>query len=85
MKRNNAVGSDGLSPTLFKDGGYKLPIALTGLVALIWESEEVPSGCCYALVSPINKEGKRTPCENPKGISLVDVASELLTGIILRS
>ena len=41
LKRNKAAGPDGLSPTLFKDGGEALTIALTRLLALIWESEVV--------------------------------------------
>ena len=43
MKRNEAAGPDGLSPTLFEDGGGALTIALTKLLTPIWKSEEVPS------------------------------------------
>ena len=43
LKRNKAAGPDGHSPTLFKDGCESLTIALTRLLALTWESEEVPS------------------------------------------
>ena len=35
LKRNKAAGPDGPSPTLFKDGGEALTIALTRLLALI--------------------------------------------------
>ena len=56
----------------------------TRLLALIWESEEVPSEWCSALIIPVYKKSKRTSCENHSGISLVNVASKLRTGIILR-
>ena len=84
LKRNKAAGPNGLSPTLFKDGDEALAIALTRLLALIWESEEVPSEWCSALIIPVYKKGERTSCENYRGISLVNIASKLLTGIILR-
>ena len=84
MERNKAARLDGLSPTLFKDGGEALSIAITRLLALIRESEEVPSEWCSALIIPVYKKGERTSCENHRGISLVNVASKLLTGIILR-
>ena len=68
----------------FKDGGEALSIALTRLLALIWESEEVPPEWCSALIIPVYKKGERNSCESHRGISLVNVASKLLTGIILR-
>ena len=83
-KRNKAAGPDGLSPRLFKDGGEALTITITRLLGLICESEVVPSEWCSALIIPVYKKGERTPCAIHKGISLVNVASKLLTGTILR-
>ena len=84
LKRNKAAGPDELSPTLFKDGGGALTIALTRPLALIWESEEIPSEWCSALIIPFYKKHERTSCENHRGISLVNVASKLFISIILR-
>ncbi|KAA3681478.1 uncharacterized protein DEA37_0013448 [Paragonimus westermani] len=68
LGRNKASGPDLLSPSLFKDGGVRLLSELTKLLQTIWETDE----------------GSRSPCDNHRGISLVSVASRLLTGLIVR-
>ncbi|KAA3674994.1 uncharacterized protein DEA37_0001165 [Paragonimus westermani] len=84
MKRNKAPGPDLLSPSLFKDGGVRLLSELTKLLQTIWETEEVPRDWCLSTVIPVFKKGSRSLCDNHRGISLVSVASKLLTGLILR-
>jgi hypothetical protein len=42
IKRQKALGSDGLPPALSKDGGNALIKELTILFAHIWDSEQVP-------------------------------------------
>lgn len=84
LKRNKAAGPDGLSPSLFKEGGQVIVQELTSLLQCIWETERVPQDWCKSVVVPIFKKGDRTSCENHRGISLVSVASKLLTGLLLR-
>ena len=84
LKRDKSAGPDGLPPALFKDGGDSLKIALTELLASVWKSESVPVEWCSSIIIPVFKKGSRTSCENHRGISLVSIASKLLTMIILR-
>ncbi|KAA3672426.1 uncharacterized protein DEA37_0008672 [Paragonimus westermani] len=51
---------------------------------MIWETEEVPRDWCLSTVIPVFREGARSLCDNHRSISLVSVASTLLTGLILR-
>ena len=84
LKRNKAAGPDGLSPAFFKEGGQALLHELTTLLQCIWETEKIPLDWCKSVVVPIFKKGDRNSCENHRGISLVSVASKLLTGLLLR-
>jgi hypothetical protein len=84
LKRHKAAGPDKLSPSLFKDGGSVLVSQLTKLLHSVWENEQVPHEWCESVIVPIYKKGDRSSCENHRGISLVNVASKLLAGIILR-
>ena len=84
LKREKAAGPDGLPPAFFKDGGESLITALTDLLGTVWKCQEVPEDWRSSVIIPIFKKGSRVCCENHRGISLVSVASKLLTGIILR-
>ena len=84
LKRHKAAGPDGIPPFVFKDGGIALATELTKLLQSIWDQEEVPRDWCESVIVPIYKKGDRSSCENHRGISLVTIASKLLTGIILR-
>jgi hypothetical protein len=57
IKRHKAPGSDGLSPTLFQDGGNALIQELMVLFAHIWESEQVPLAWGEAFITPVFKKG----------------------------
>jgi hypothetical protein len=84
LKKNRAAGPDGLPPCVFKDGGSVFLQQLTTLLQSVWTTEHVPRDWCKSVVIPIFKKGNRTSCENHRGISLVSVASKVLTGIVLR-
>jgi hypothetical protein len=84
LQRNRAPGPDKLSPTLFKEGGDSLRRALCTLLRMIWESEKIPKDWCSSTIIPIYKKGERSSCDNHRGISLVSIASKILTGIIRR-
>ncbi|THD24217.1 Acyl-CoA:glycerol-3-phosphate acyltransferase [Fasciola hepatica] len=84
LKRHKASGPDGLSPSLFKDRGEALVSELTKLLWVIWDRERIPREWCKSVIVPIHKKGDRSSCENHRGISLVSIASKLLTGLILH-
>ncbi|KER27485.1 LOW QUALITY PROTEIN: hypothetical protein T265_13775 [Opisthorchis viverrini] len=72
LKREKAPGQDGLYPTLFKEGGKSL------------NEEKVPAEWCISTVIPIFKRVTQTICEYHQGISLVAVASNVPSDLILR-
>jgi hypothetical protein len=84
LKRDKTPGPDGLHPALFKEGGATLVTELTRLLQRIWTEEKVPEEWSTSTIIPIFKKGARTLCENHRGISLVAVASKVLSGLILR-
>ena len=84
LKRDKAAGPDGLQPALFKEGGEELVTSLTNILRTVWHSEQVPEEWNTSIVIPIFKKGARSLCENHRGISLVSVASNLLSGLILQ-
>jgi hypothetical protein len=84
LKIDKAPGPDGLHPILFREGGAILVTRLTGLLQRIWIEERIPEEWCVSTIVPIFKKGTRTLCENHRGISLVAVASKVLSGLILR-
>ena len=84
LKRNKSPGPDNLPPVLFIEGGEALTIALVNLLGKIWESGEIPKDWCKSIIVPIFKKGTKSLCDNHRGISLVSIASKILTGIIRR-
>ncbi|KER26176.1 hypothetical protein T265_06527 [Opisthorchis viverrini] len=84
LKGEKALGPDGLYLALFKEGGKSLMTHLTKLIGTMWDEEEVPAEWGMSTVIPIFKKSTRTLCENHRGISLLAVASKVLSGLILR-
>ena len=50
----------------------------------LWHSEQVPEEWNTSIVIPIFQKDAKSLCENHRGISLVSVASKLLSGLILQ-
>jgi hypothetical protein len=84
LKRNKSPGPDGLHPALFKEGGEALVNNLTTFLRVLWSENKIPTEWSLSTVIPIFKKGARTSCENHRGISLVAVASKVLSAIMLR-
>jgi hypothetical protein len=84
LKREKSPGPDGVHPALFKEGGEALVNGLTTFLRFIWTENKIPTEWSLSTIIPIYKKGARTSCENHRGISLVAVASKVLSGIILR-
>ena len=84
LKRDKAPGPDGLHSSLFKEGGQSVIISLTEILRTTSNEEQLPEEWNISTVIPISKKGARSLCENHRGISLVNVASKMLSGLILR-
>ena len=68
----------------FQGRGELLTSNLTRLLRIVWNEEKHIEEWSSLTVIPIFKQGTRTMCENHRGISLVSVASKILSGLILR-
>ena len=84
LKRDKAPGPDGLHPSLFMEGGKSLMTSLTNILRTVWTREQIPREWNHSTVIPVYKKGARNLCENHRGISLVTVASRVLSGLILH-
>ena len=69
---------------LFKTGSATLIRVITQLLESIWQSQSVPESWGESTVIPIFKKGRKTVCENHRGISMTPVITKLLAPIILH-
>ena len=77
-------GKDGIPPEVFLSGGPYLIKKLTKLLVEIWKKGEVPQDFKDAsIVSLFKNKGKRSLCDNYRGISLLSVAGKILARVIL--
>lgn len=71
MKRNKAVGCDGLPVEIFKEAEGTLMPYLVVMFNEVYGSMSVPTDWSRALICRIFKKGDRTVCSNFRGISLL--------------
>ena len=81
--RGKKPGRDGIPAEIYKVGGPGLIKKLTALLKKIWEQGSVPQDFKDASVISLFKKGKRSLCDNYRGISLLSVAGKILARIIL--
>ena len=84
MKNNKAPGDDLITAELLKHGGPELEKKLHELMCLIWRTESMPEEWRLGLIVPVFKKGDKLQCSNYRGITLLNVAYKLLSGIVLR-
>ncbi|CAH8649925.1 unnamed protein product [Dicrocoelium dendriticum] len=84
LKLNKAAGPDDLPPALFKFGGPALVDDLHELLVRLWEQETVPTDWSRSVIVPVFKGGSRSECGSHRGISLISIASKLLTSVIIH-
>ena len=78
-----APGMDGIPGEIYKVGGPTLIKKLTSLLGSIWKEGSVPQDFKDATIISLFKKGKRSVCDNYRGISLLSVAGKILARIIL--
>ena len=77
-------GKDGIPADAYLNGGPQMIRKLTQLLSEIWKKGEVPQEFKDAsIISLYKKKGKRTLCDNYRGISLLSVAGKILARIII--
>ena len=74
----------GIPPDIYKIGGPRLLRKLTQLLANIWKKGEVPQQYKDASIVSLFKRGKRSLCDNYRGISLLCVAGKILARVIIN-
>ena len=78
LKRDKSDGPVGIPPISSKEGGEPVISNLTQFLRIVW-NEKIPEERSSSTVIPIFKNGTRKMCENHRGISLVSVASKILS------
>ena len=82
--KGKQAGRDGIPAEVYEAGGMPLLKKLTKLLNKIWKSGQVPQDFKDAsIVSLFKNKGKRSLCDNYRGISLLSVAGKILARVIL--
>lgn len=85
LQNGRSPGEDGIPAEVFKHGGELMMERLNDLIVRIWHEEAVPDQLKNAVVVTIfKKKGSRSDCGNHRGISLLSVASKVLTKIMSK-
>jgi len=82
LKNNKALGADGITAELFKQGGIELKNQMLQLILHIWANEDLPHEWKFGIICPILKKGDPMTCSNYRGISLINTAYKILSNII---
>jgi len=82
LKNNKALGADGITAELFKQGGTELKNQMFRLILHIWVEEELPHDWNFGIICPILKKGGPMACSNYRGILLLNTAYKIPSNII---
>ena len=85
LSSGKAGGPDAIAAEIYKYGGINLTKSLVKLFNNIWDSRAVPQEFKDATIVHIYKrKGDKSICDNHRGISLLCIAGEILTRILLN-
>nr|VZI32826.1 unnamed protein product [Spirometra erinaceieuropaei] len=85
LSSGKAPGSDAIPAEVNKHGGPQLMDHLTALFQEMWRQGEAPQDFKYAtIVNLYKRKGNRHVCDNPRGISLLNIAGKIFARILLN-
>lgn len=84
LKTGKSSGIDNLPPEVFKFTPGLTAEILHPLFQQIWEKEQSPKEWKKGLLVKLPKKGDLTECKNWRGITLLPIASKILTRVILN-
>ncbi|BHF84661.1 hypothetical protein SprV_0902781200 [Sparganum proliferum] len=84
LRNNMAPGEDGIPAEIFNSCVDTLAPWLHEVTEQAWRDEVVPDDWGLGILVPTLKKGDKTRCENYRGISLIDVASNIFAIVLLR-
>ena len=82
LQKGKSAGISGILPEMLKFGGKQLFLSLHGLFGDVWREGRVPQEWVDAMLVPRPRKGDLSGCDNWRGISLLDVVSKALAGVI---
>uniref|UniRef100_A0A8D9AY99 Craniofacial development protein 2 n=1 Tax=Cacopsylla melanoneura TaxID=428564 RepID=A0A8D9AY99_9HEMI len=82
IKNNKSAGLDNINAEMLKAGEITTTKMFQELLSKIWEEKKLPKDWKEALIVPIFKKGKKSICDNYRGISLLSVAGKVISRII---
>ncbi|KAI5735577.1 hypothetical protein M8J77_020203 [Diaphorina citri] len=82
MKNRKSPGSDSITAEIIKGGTGVSVQMLYNLFGKIWEERSVPQEWRNSEIVPIFKKGKKTSCDNYRGISLLSIPGKVLARVI---
>ena len=83
LKNGKAPGEDQISAEMLKANIEQTSLELQNIFDIIWEKETVPTQWTKGLICKIPKKGNLQECENWRGITLLPMASKVLSRIIV--
>lgn len=82
LSNGKAAGESRIIPELIKAGGDVLAMALTDLMSLVWQTEEVPQDWINSMLVTLPKKGDLSICDNWRGIALLDVVGKVVARVL---
>lgn len=84
LKNGKSAGVDNIPPEIYKTDTNAMAKVLMPLFEKIWQEEKIPSDWKMGLIVKIPKKGDLSCCSNWRGLCLLNIASKILTKIILN-